>query len=267
MGFGKDPAVSRTARAVPTLREWLVAEPYTLAMSSGFFGFFAHTGVLRVLEDEGLLPVRAAGSSAGALVTGCWCAGVSSLALYDRLSGLERAQFWDPAPGLGLLRGARFARLLEGLLPVRTFEECRVPCAMSVFDVAAGCTRVLAAGPLAPAIRASCTVPGMFQPVWLGGRALVDGGLLDRPGLAGVQVGERVFYHHLTSRLPWRSARSLLKRDAPTRPGMVALEIADLPRLDPFHIERGLHAMDTASLAMRNALQRPMTTLMQTESS
>jgi NTE family protein len=157
--------------------------------------------------------------------------------------------------------------LLEALLPVRSFEECRTPCAMSVFDVAAGCTRVLAGGPLAPAIRASCTVPGMFHPVWLDGRALVDGGVLDRPGLAGVPAGERVFYHHLTSRLPWRSARSLLKRDVPTRAGMVAFEIAALPRSDPFRIERGLHAMDAASRAVRSALSRPFTPLMHMESS
>ena len=141
-----------------------------------------------------------------------------------------------------------------------------MPCALSVFDVAARSTRVLAAGPLAPAMRASCSVPGMFHPVWLDGRALLDGGVLDRPGLAGVTAGERVFYHHLSSRLPWRSARSLLKRNAPTRAGMIALEIADLPRSDPFHIERGLYAMDAASLAMRGALRRPLTTLMQMES-
>jgi NTE family protein len=240
----------------------LAAEPFTLVMSSGFFGFFAHTGVLRVLEDEGLLPVRAAGSSAGALVTGCWCAGVSSSALADRLTALERAEFWDPAPGLGLLRGARFAALLDTLLPVATFAECRVPVQVSVFDVAAGCTRVLQAGPLAKAIQASCTVPGMFHPVWLSGRPLVDGGVLDRPGLAGVQPGQRVFYHHLTSRLPWRSARSLLKRDAPQRAGMLTFEIEALPRPDPFHIERGLRAMDAAAIAMRAALAQPSATFM-----
>jgi NTE family protein len=267
MSFRQDLAAPRNARARPTLREWLAAEPFTLAMSSGFFGFFAHTGVLRVLEDEGLLPVRAAGSSAGALVTGCWCAGVSPCILAERLTALERAQFWDPAPGLGLLRGARFTALLDALLPVATFAECRVPLRVSVFDVAAGCTRVLQAGPLSPAIQASCTVPGMFQPVWLGGRPLVDGGVLDRPGLAGVQPTERVFYHHLTSRLPWRSARSLLKRDAPQRAGMLTLEIAELPRADPFHLERGLRAMDVASSAMRAALARPSTTFMSMEAS
>ena len=62
----------------PTLREALREGPFTLAMSSGFFGFFAHCGVLSVLEDEGLVPSRASGSSAGALVTGAWAAGLDA---------------------------------------------------------------------------------------------------------------------------------------------------------------------------------------------
>jgi hypothetical protein len=74
-----------------------------------------------------------------------------------------------------------------------------------------------------------------------------------------------VFYHHLTSRLPWRPARSLLKRDAPQRAGMLTLEIAALPRADPFHIERGLRAMDVAANAMRAALTQPTTEFMSME--
>ena len=51
-----------------TLRDWLAGKPFTLVMSSGFFGFFAHAGVVSVLEEQGLRPARIAGSSAGALV-------------------------------------------------------------------------------------------------------------------------------------------------------------------------------------------------------
>src|SRR5215470_4734378 len=112
---------------MPTLREWLASGPFTLTMSSGFFGFYAHAGVLRVLEDESLLPARASGSSAGALATGMWASGASSSDLIVELNRLARSDFWDPAPGFGLLRGARFRELLARLLPVRTFAECRIP--------------------------------------------------------------------------------------------------------------------------------------------
>lgn len=240
--------------SIPTLREWLVEEPFTLVMSSGFFGFFAHTGVLRVLEDEGLIPARAAGSSAGALVTGSFCAGVSAEALAERLIALERREFWDPGVGPGLLRGRRFATLLEALLPVRTFAECRIPLALSVFDIWARSTRVIDAGPLVPAITASCTVPLMFHRVRHHGRALYDGGIRDRPGLSGAPPNTRVFYHHLTSRV--------LGYNVPSRQDMVALEIEHLPRVDPFHLTRGRTAIEAAAKGMRQALKRPISPIM-----
>src|SRR3954467_4624198 len=104
---------------VITLRDWLRADPFTLAMSSGFFGFYAHAGFLSVLEDEGLLPARVCGSSAGALVAGLWAAGLSTTQIRERFIALRREQFWDVGVGLGVLRGARFRALLEALLPVR----------------------------------------------------------------------------------------------------------------------------------------------------
>src|SRR5262249_53048120 len=154
-----------------------------------------------------LLPARLAGSSAGALVAGAWAAGVDALCMRDALLALRRGDFWDPAPGIGLLRGARFRARLDALLPAPTFEACRVRLRVWVLDVWSMKTRVLSAGPLAPAIQASCSVPLLFQPTWVDGRPLVDGGVRDRPGLAGVAEDEHVFYHHLTSRSPWRTER------------------------------------------------------------
>src|SRR4051794_34661937 len=111
----------------PTLREWLREGPFSLGMSSGFFGFFAHTGVMTVLEDCDLAPARLAGSSAGALVTGLWASGVSAIRLRDELIALRREHFWDPSPGLGLLRGRLFRERLDSLLVARTFAACRRP--------------------------------------------------------------------------------------------------------------------------------------------
>src|SRR5262245_21144563 len=96
-----------------TLREWLALGPYTLALSSGFFGFYAHTGFVAVLEREGLPPDRVTGSSAGALVAGLWAAGLDAPAIEAELRRLRRADFWDPRPGAGLLAGRLFRRKLE----------------------------------------------------------------------------------------------------------------------------------------------------------
>lgn len=240
---------------MPTLREWLAEGPFTLGLSSGFFGFFAHAGVLSVLEEEGLLPDRVVGSSAGALAGGLWAAGLPAARLREALLALRREDFWDPRPGLGLLRGARFRARLEAALPARTFEECPRAFAVSAFDLLARRTAVLDSGALAPAIHASCAAPFLFQPVRIGARAYLDGGVLDRHGLAPLRGGERVLYHHLTSRSPWRRRSSPALR-VPERPSLRAVALEGLPRLGPFRLERAAEAMERAADGMRAALAR-----------
>lgn len=240
-----------------TLRDWLRERPFALSLSSGFFGFFAHTGVLTVLEDEGLLPSRLTGSSAGALVGGLWAAGLAAPDLRDELNALRREHFWDPSPGLGFLRGRLFRERLLRLLPVRTFEACRVPLAISVFDVLSGRTRVIDEGEIAPAIQASCAVPGLFHPVWVDGRPMLDGGIADRPGILGLPEGERVLYHHLASRSPWRR-RGSPSLALPRREGLTSLVIQGLPRVGPFRLPEGMRAFAAARAAARAALDAPI---------
>lgn len=239
-----------------TLRDFLSERPFALGMSSGFFGFFAHTGVLAVLEDEDLLPSRLTGSSAGALVTGLWASGLSTDRLRGELFRLRREDFWDPRPGLGFLGGRLFRRRLDALLPVRTFAECRAPVSISVFDVLSRSTRVITSGDIAPVLQASCAVPFLFHPIWVNGRPLLDGGIADRPGLKGLPEGERVLYHHLASRSPWRRPGSP-SMNVPTREGLRALVIEDLPRVGPFRLEQGPKAFEAARKMTREALSRP----------
>jgi NTE family protein len=239
--------------AEPTLREWLRERPFALGLSSGFFGFFAHVGLVTVLEDEGLLPARLSGSSAGALVAGMWASGLDAPRLRDELHALRREHFWDPHPGLALLRGGLFRERLNGLLGAYTFAACRAPVAISVYDALSRGTRVLTSGALAPAIHASCAVPLLFHPGWMDGRPLLDGGIADRPGLDGLPLDGRVLHHHLASRSPWRGARSMA---VPARSGLLAVVIDGLPRVGPFHLEDGPRAFTAARGAAREALGR-----------
>ncbi len=243
--------------ASPTLREWLREEPFTLGLSSGFFGFFAHAGFVEVLEEASLLPARLAGSSAGALVAGCWAAGLDAPAIARTFLELERRDFWDPAPGAGLLRGRLFRGLLEETLPRGRFEECRRPVAVSVFDVLGRRTRVLDRGPIAPAVHASCAFPGMFQPVWIDRRPYLDGGIADRPGALALPPEGRVLYHHLGSRSPWRR-RGSAALAIPARPNLRAVVGEGLPRVSPFRLEQGRVAYEHARRATRAALDRPL---------
>jgi NTE family protein len=240
----------------PTLRDWLREGPFALALSSGFFGFFAHAGVVSVLEEEGLLPAHVSGSSAGALVGGLWAAGVPASRLRAELLELRREHFWDPAPGLGLLRGRLFRERVEAMAPGATVEGCRTPLAVSAFSPASRQTVVLRAGPLPRALHASCAFPFLFQPVRVDGAFLLDGGVADRPGLAGAPAEGRVLHHHLSSRSPWRRRGSpaLLP---PRRPGLHAVVLDGLPRLGPFRLRRAREAMDGAADGMRRALDGP----------
>lgn len=240
-----------------TLREWLSQGPFTLTLSSGFFGFYAHTGALRALLDAGFTPRRATGSSAGALVTGLYCAGVSPDEMRDELLALRRPHFWDPGPGAGLLRGERFRTRLDALTKGARADESLVPYAASVFDVRGLTTRVRSTGPIAEIMHASCAFPGLFHPVRIEGGLYSDGGIADRPGLATLAHGERTLFHHLASRSPWRRQGAVSMR-VPVRENLVAVVLEGLPRVNPFALERGVEAMARAERAMRAALDRPV---------
>jgi NTE family protein len=255
-----------------TLRQWLAplpsvrslsgaaapsAGPFSLAMSSGFFGFFAHTGMLAALSAQGLRPHRVAGSSAGALVAGLWASGLEAEAIVNVLTTMTRDDFWDPGPGIGLLTGRKFDALLRRTMPVVTMEQTRVPVAISVFDILKRQTVALHHGDLPLAIRASCAVPAMFQPVRIAGRSYWDGGILDRPGLAGIPDGERVLFHHIVSRSPWRRL-SPASVAIPKRPNMVTLAISNLPRSGPFALPAGQRALALARAATMRALDLPI---------
>jgi len=208
--------------------------------------------VATVLEDEGLVPARLSGSSAGALVGASWAAGLDAPILAAELERLQRNDFWDPGIGPGLLRGRLFRERLHRLLPRATFGEGRAPSAVSVFHVRTRTTRVLDSGEYASAIHASCAVPFMFHPVWIEGRAYLDGGILDRPGLMGMPDNEeRVLFHHIHSRSPWRTKGD---NQIPKRKGMVTLVLEDLPRSGPFKLDEGRRAYRVAKEATKRAL-------------
>ncbi len=257
---------------VTTLGDWLARGPFGLAMSSGFFSFYAHTGMLSALLDRGFVPASVAGSSAGAIVGGAWAAGVPMPALAATLERLQRADFWDPKLGAGVLAGGKLDQILRRLLPVSEIEDCAVPVAISVFDILARKTAVLRRGDLALAIRASGAVPGMFHPVWIGGgpvgsgaegrrgwisrRPYWDGGIQDRPGLAGVAPG-RVLFHHIAAPAPWsRPTASPLA--IPRRLEMTTLVLNELPRANPWRLEAGRRARVLAYEATLRALEAPI---------
>lgn len=246
-----------------THADWLAAEPFTLALSAGFFGFFAHTGVLLALEAAGLRPRRIVGVSAGALAGGLWASGMPAAEIREELTRLRRPDFWDPGLPLGgLLRGDKFSAKLRGLLDERgvgRVEDCPVAFAAVVYDLGTRRVRAVDRGRLAPAIQASCTVPLMFRPLRHEGRLLLDGGVADRLGMCALAPGERAMHHALRSRSPWNRLRPPTERrvEVPQGTGRKVLVVEDLPRVSPFRLHEGPRALERALAATERWLSAP----------
>lgn len=174
-----------------TLRAWMSEGPFTLALSSSYFGFFSHCGVALALHEEGLRPVKITGASAGALVGGALASGLDPGAIREILFAVEKHHFWDPRPGFGYLGGGRFLEYVRRHL-VGTFSEAKIPVELAVFDIFSWQTKFLKEGSLPEAVVASCAVPLMFHPRKIGGRFLWDGGTVRKWGMKFEDVEERI---------------------------------------------------------------------------
>ncbi len=151
-----------------------------LALSGGSVRGAAHLGVLEVLEREGIRPDCVAGTSAGSVVGAVYCAGldldeIKQLALHLHWKKLGRVT----RPRLGFLDGQRLEQYLDETIGHLQFEELEIPLAAVAVDIVRGELVVLKEGPVAPAVRASCALPGVFTPVERGAQILVDGGVLN----------------------------------------------------------------------------------------
>jgi len=153
-----------------------------LALGGGSARGLAHIGVLRVLEDAGLSSVAIAGTSMGSIVGAFAAAGYTARDIEQIATGMDvrdMVSFADLHPGRAtLVNGQRVEAWLREWLPA-TFEELSTPFACVSVDLAAGAKVVHTSGDLPLALRASCSIPGVFAPVTDDGRILVDGGVLE----------------------------------------------------------------------------------------
>lgn len=147
-----------------------------IALGGGFARGLVHIGVLKVFEAEQIPITYLAGTSVGAVIGAAYCSGVSAKELEEvahlvRFSNFAR---WTLSR-YGLASNDRMVGFLEKMVKVKTFEELRIPLAISATDFVTGEAVVFRSGPLIAPIRASCAYPGMFLPVEVNGRLMVDG--------------------------------------------------------------------------------------------
>jgi len=155
-----------------------------LALGGGGAKGVSHIAFLQTLEDMGLRPSVLAATSVGAVVAGHYAGGMSATEIADRL---PQANFADLVKALELikqsratkLKGQGMRKLLAASLPVHRFEDLEIPLKVVATDFWARTPVVFEAGDLVTAIRASMALPGLYDPVKLDGRVLIDGGSVD----------------------------------------------------------------------------------------
>jgi NTE family protein len=147
-----------------------------IALGGGFARGLAHIGVLRVLTEEGIPIDYIAGTSVGSIIGASYCSGISAREMQE-IAGIVR--FKDFARWslnkLGFCTNDRMDNFLCKIVKCKTFEELHTPLAVVATDFVTGEAVVFRTGPIVQAVRASCAYPGMFQPVKVNGRLLVDG--------------------------------------------------------------------------------------------
>jgi NTE family protein len=169
-------AFGRTISGLPAQATHSSIPSIGLALGGGFARGIVHVGVLKVLEQEGIPVSFVAGTSVGALIGAAYCSGVSAAELEEIAA---RVRFKDLArwtlSRYGFATNLRMITFLKKILKVHTFEELQVPLAVTATDFGSGEGVVFRTGPLVDAVRASCAYPGVFLPVKVNGRLLVDG--------------------------------------------------------------------------------------------
>ncbi|MEK3800157.1 patatin-like phospholipase family protein [Peribacillus sp. FSL H8-0477] len=152
-----------------------------LALGSGGARGFAHLGVLKVLKEAGIPVNMIAGSSMGALVGSFYAAGSDTDRLYKLAKAFKRKYYLDfTVPKMGFVSGKRVKDLIRVFTYNKSLENLDIPIAIVATDIRTGEKVIFREGPIAEAVRASISVPGIFVPEKIGNRMLVDGGVIDR---------------------------------------------------------------------------------------
>ncbi len=150
-----------------------------LALGGGAARGFAHIGVIQVLEEAGIRPDLVIGTSAGSLVAALYASGKSGAELATLAQSMDSGAFTDWAfPGRGLIRGEALARYVREHTGGRRIEQMKLPLGIVATDLDSGDGIVFRIGDTGVAVRASSAVPAVFQPVRIGAREYVDGGLV-----------------------------------------------------------------------------------------
>ncbi|MFN4265575.1 MAG: patatin-like phospholipase family protein [Aquabacterium sp.] len=150
-----------------------------LALGGGAARGFAHIGVLQVLEEQGIKPDLIVGTSAGSLAATLYAAGKTPTEMADLAMNMDESSITDwMFPGRSLMKGEALAKFVRASTANMQIENMRLPLGIVATDLNSGQPILFQRGDAGTAVRASSSVPGVFQPVKIGSREYVDGGLV-----------------------------------------------------------------------------------------
>ena len=149
-----------------------------LALGGGAARGFAHIGVIKALEAQGIVPDIVVGTSAGSVVGALYASGMSGFDLQKVALQMEEEMVADwTLPDRGVLKGEALQAFINQKVSNRTIQQMPRPLGVVATDLQSGELVLFRRGNTGMAVRASSAVPGMFQPVEISGRDYVDGGL------------------------------------------------------------------------------------------
>ena len=176
-------ACSTTSTTRPTQSNTSGRKPIiALALGGGAARGFAHIGVIKALEANDIKPDIVVGTSAGSVIAAVYATGISGNELNRIAINLDEASITDWAMPFsskfgGLIKGDALQSEINRLVGNRTIDKMKIPLGIASTDLKTGNPILFQRGDTGQAVRASCSVPGVFAPTIIAGREYVDGGL------------------------------------------------------------------------------------------
>ena len=150
-----------------------------IALGGGAAKGFAHIGVIKMLEANGIVPVAVAGTSAGSVVGALYASGMDAYAMQEKAFALDESSIRDVSLfSGGVVKGQKLQDYVNQLVGGRTLEKMRKPFAVVATRLEDGQRTVFVRGNTGQAVRASSSIPGVFEAVAIGKYHFVDGGVV-----------------------------------------------------------------------------------------
>lgn len=150
-----------------------------LVLGAGASKGFAHIGVLKILETNKVPIHMIVGTSVGSVVGSFYAYGLNAFELHKLSSSIDQKDIVDlTIPDNGFIKGEKLEEFVNKTLKNTPIEKLKIPFYAVATEIQGGREVVFSKGNTGPAVRASCSIPGVFRPVKIGDKVYVDGGVV-----------------------------------------------------------------------------------------